>query len=41
MKLLFDNQYGFRAKYSTEFAALELIDNNNKGSFTARSLTNG
>ena len=25
-KLLFDNQYGFRAKHSTEHAALELID---------------
>ena len=25
-KLLFDNQYGFRPKHSTEHAALELID---------------
>ena len=25
-KLLFDHQYGFRSKHSTEFAALELID---------------
>ena len=25
-KLLFDNQYGFRSKHSTEHAALELID---------------
>lgn len=26
LKLLFDNQYGFRPKHSTEYAALELID---------------
>ena len=25
-KLIFDNQYGFRPKYSTEYAALELVD---------------
>ena len=25
-KLLFDNEYGFRQKHSTEHAALELID---------------
>ena len=25
-KLFFDNQYGFRPKHSTEFAALELVD---------------
>ena len=25
-KLLFNHQYGFRSKHSTEFAALELID---------------
>ena len=27
-KLLFENQYGFRPKHSTEYAALELVDNN-------------
>ena len=25
-KLIFDNQYGFRPKHSTEYAALELVD---------------
>ncbi len=25
-KLIFDNQYGFRSKHSTEYAALELVD---------------